>query len=214
MSAPPALLRPDPFTGFDWSAIFGRRAPLEVEIGFGKDTFLIDRAERQPEVDHLGVEYSRKRAESFLRKAERRGVTNVRATRLHAAVVLDRLLPAEGVRAIHVLFPDPWPKKKHHKNRLIRAPFARAVHRCLESGGTLTLGTDDVDYREQMLEVMEGHGAFANVHGARRWVPEIPDHPKTIFEERWRRHGRAIHFMRFRKEQPWTVCGGRGEWRT
>jgi tRNA (guanine-N7-)-methyltransferase len=210
----PELLHPDPFRGIDWAAAFGRRAPFEVEIGFGKDTFLLDRAETQPGIDHLGVEYSRKRALSFLRKAERRGLRNVRATRVHAAVVLGRLLPTEGVRTVHLLFPDPWPKKRHRKNRLVRPPFARAVHRCLEPGGTLTLATDDVEYREQMLEVLEGHGAFANVHGPGGWVPEIPGHPKTLFELRWRRHGRSIHFLRFRKEKPWIASGGPGAWPT
>ncbi len=208
------LLHPDPFTGFDWSAIFGRRAPLEVEIGFGKDTFLLDRAKSQPEVDHLGVEYSRKRALTFLRKADRRRLTNVRACRVHAAIALGRLLPTERVRTMHLLFPDPWPKKRHHKNRLVQPPFARAVHRCLEPGGTLTLATDDVGYHDQMIAVMEGHGAFANLFGPGGWVSEIPGHPKTLFEERWRRHGRPIHFMRFRKEQEWTDCGGPGEWPT
>jgi hypothetical protein len=65
-----------------------------------------------------------------------------------------------------------------------------------------------------MLDVMEGHGAYLNLHGPRAWVPEIPDHPKTLFEERWRRHGRDIHFLRFRKEQPWTDSSGPGAWTT
>jgi tRNA (guanine-N7-)-methyltransferase len=208
------LIQPDPFDGIDLPRAFGRTAPIEVEIGFGKDTFLIDLARTQPEVDHLGIEYSRRRAIAFLNKAYQRGVRNVRAMRVHAAIVLSRLLPVEGIRAIHVLFPDPWPKKRHHKNRLIQPPFARSVHRSLELGGTLTLATDDVSYREQMLDVMEAHGAFVNEFGSRAWVPMIPGHPKTIFEERWLRRGRSVHFMRFRKEQPWTVSGGPGEWPT
>ena len=93
----------------------------------------------------------------------------------------------------------------------VLAPFARAVHRCLEPGGTLTLSTDSVPYRDQMLEVVETHGAFENLFGPGGWVPTIEGHPETLFEQRWRRHGRPIHFMRFRKEQPWNASGGPGD---
>ena len=191
------LLAPDPFTGIDWRAAFGRDAPLVVEIGFGKDTFLLDLAARDPGANHLGVEYSRRRAAAFVRKAERRGLTNVRATRVHAAYVLARLLPAAGVRDIYLLFPDPWPKKRHAKNRLVQPLFARSVHRVLRPGGTLTMATDDPAYRDQMIEVVEGHGGFVNDLGAGAWADALAAHAGTIFEERWRRRGRSIHYLRF-----------------
>ncbi len=184
-----------------WEEVFGRPGLLTVEIGFGKDEFLLDLAERDPEGLYLGVDFSRPRTRSFLRKIRRRGLTNVRVLREHAATVLGYLLGDGTVKAYYALFPDPWPKKRHATHRLVSPWFAREAARTLVPGGRITLATDDAPYRDQMISVLEGHGAFTNLRGPGGFGPRPPGIDATLFEQRWTRHGRGIFYLEFERRR-------------
>ena len=188
----------------DWPELFGRRAPLVVEIGFGKDTFLLEQAEAHPERDHVGVERDPHRVALFLERAEERGLANIRALPVAAEMALGLCFPDRSVTELHVYFPDPWPKVRHARNRLVQPWFAREARRVLAEDGVLYMATDDEPYRDQMLEVMEG-GGFVNLM-AEGWVDEAPLGHETKFERLWRQRGRGIHHMLFRDR---AAVGGR-----
>lgn len=188
------LLGPD-----GWAELFGRVAPLIVEVGFGKDTFLLDQAEAHPGRDHVGVERDPHRVEAFLQRAARRGLDNVRALPVAGELALGLCFADASVSELHVYFPDPWPKARHARNRLVQPWFAREVRRVLEPGGVLYLATDDVPYRDQMVEVMEG-GGFDNLLAA-DWVEDSLLGHTTKFERLWREQGRDIHHMLYRPRE-------------
>jgi tRNA (guanine-N7-)-methyltransferase len=183
-----------------WPDVFGRPGPLTVEIGFGKDEFLLELAELHPDRNFLAVDFSRPRTRSYLNKIARRGIGNVRVLRDHAMHAVAICLPDAGVEEYFVLFPDPWPKDRHARNRLVRPWFAREVARTLRPGGRITLSTDHPPYRDQMIEVMEGSGAFRNLRGPGGWGPRPEGFDETIFERRWIDRGRGIFYVQFVRE--------------
>jgi len=132
--------------------LFQTRAPLEVEIGAGDGSFLVQWAGLHPEVNFLGVERLLGRLRKIGRKANRARLTNLRLMRIEAAYLVEYLLPSNSVSALHIYFPDPWPKRKQRKNRLVENRFVEAVANALTAGGTVYLRTDDRDYFEQMID--------------------------------------------------------------
>ncbi|HKS37895.1 MAG TPA: tRNA (guanosine(46)-N7)-methyltransferase TrmB [Verrucomicrobiae bacterium] len=142
---------------------FVRPQPIEVELGSGDGSFLVRYAGRHPDRNVLGVERLLGRLRKIDRKALRASLANLRLLRIEASYFLQYLLPGESVAALHVYFPDPWPKRKHRKNRLINAGFPDLVRRALAPGGTVYLRTDDADYFLQMNTSFEEHSGFRPV---------------------------------------------------
>lgn len=218
----------------EWPAVFGRRAPLVVEIGFGKDVFLLERAAACPDRDHVGVERDPERVRAFLREADRRGLANVRALPVSAEMALGHCFEDATVAELHVYFPDPWPKERHARNRLVQPWFAREAHRVLAPGGVIApsavtasrgvlhLATDDAPYVAQILDVIGGSGLFTACAGAVAGAAP-GDRPalgwETKFERLWRGKGRTIRHMAFspvpggsaRLRHEWTGSGVRGD---
>ena len=173
-----------------WTREFGRSAPLTVEVGFGKDTFLLDEAARRPDRDHVGIERDPHRARRFAERAAERGLRNVRALPVAAEIGLGTCLPDGAVVALHVYFPDPWPKDRHALNRMIRPWFARAARRVLAPTGLLHVATDDAPYDDQIVAVLHA-GGFDVVS------TEPPHDHATSFERLWRARGREIRYRTF-----------------
>jgi tRNA (guanine-N7-)-methyltransferase len=142
------------------SELFPRRQPLEVELGSGDGSFLATWAEQHRDRDFLGVERLLGRLRKLDRKAGRLGLTNLRLMRVEASYFLEYLLPPGSVSALHLYFPDPWPKRKHRKNRLVNPAFAAAVSRVLVLRGFIHLRTDDEDYFRQIREVFGADARF------------------------------------------------------
>jgi tRNA (guanine-N7-)-methyltransferase len=134
----------------DLAALFTDSRPLEVELGSGDGSFLSQYAGVHRERNFIGVERLLGRLRKIERKSTRLGLTNVRAARIEAAYFLEYLLPAKTVEALHIYFPDPWPKRKHRKHRLINPRFPHLARAALLPGGAVYLRTDDADYLEQM----------------------------------------------------------------
>lgn len=172
----------------DWARVFGRSVPLVVEIGFGKDPFLLDRATARPGEDHVGVERDPGRVAAFSNEIARRNLTNVRILPIAAETALGLCFEDGSVAELHVYFPDPWPKLRHAGNRLIRPWFAREARRALAADGRLLLATDDAPYAAQMREVLAP--AFREEDPAAASA-------STKFERLWRARGRAIHRMAY-----------------
>jgi tRNA (guanine-N7-)-methyltransferase len=141
-------------------ALFARPQPLEVELGCGDATFLVEYAARHPERNFLGVERLLGRLRKLDRKGRRLGLTNLRGVRIECGYFLEYLLPPGSVAALHVYFPDPWPKKKHRHRRLINERFPELARRVLQPGGVVYLRTDDADYFAQMQAVFGAAADF------------------------------------------------------
>ena len=143
--------------------MFTQPQPLEIELGAGDGSFLAQWAEAHPERNFIGVERLLGRIRKLDRKGRRVGLTNLRLIRLEAAYLLEYLVPRQSVSALHIYFPDPWPKKRHHRHRLIGARFPDVAKQALAPGGVVYLRTDDADYFKQMEEVFAGRTDFKSI---------------------------------------------------
>lgn len=189
----------DPQLVLDAEAVFGRKAPLVVEIGSGLGDAVVDAATGDPERDYLAVEVYQPGLVHTIARAERagtargqEGLSNLRLVQANAAELLATTLPAGSVDELWVFFPDPWHKARHHKRRLVTAEFAALAARVLRPGGVLRLATDWAQYAEQMVEVLEADAALTNVHGAGGLAPRFERRVLTGFERKARQAGREI----------------------
>ena len=147
----------------DLARLFAAAQPLEVELGCGDASFLAEYARRNPQTNFIGVERLLGRIQKLDKKGRRLGLTNTRGVRIESAYLLEFLLPAQCAEAIHVYFPDPWPKKKHRRHRLINEKFSVLARQVLKPGGVVYLRTDDTDYFQQMNEVFDAAKEFSKV---------------------------------------------------
>ena len=143
--------------------MFGREAPYEVELGSGDGSFLLEWARRHPDRDFIGVERLLGRIRKLDRKSQRQAIPNVLGLRIEASYCVQYLLPPSSVSAIHLYFPDPWPKRRHHKNRLVNRPFAASVLAALNPGACIHLRTDNLEYFTQMRDVFGSTPGFTSV---------------------------------------------------
>ncbi|RMF76690.1 MAG: hypothetical protein D6744_12080 [Planctomycetota bacterium] len=130
-------IRPEQLEGLRWELVFGRTAPVEIEIGTGKAGYLLRRARAHPEIDFLGIEWANKFYRYAADRMRRWGVTNVRMLRTDADHFIKVVCPRASVQILHIYHPDPWPKKRHHKRRLLQSPFVDAATACLVDGGQI-----------------------------------------------------------------------------
>ena len=179
------LYRPPSYIDrLDLSAVFSKPQPVEVELGAGDGSFLIQWAQRNPQHNFLAVERLLGRVRKIVRKGTRGGLQNVRVIRIEASYFLEYMLPHQSVTRLHVYFPDPWPKRKHRQNRLVNAHFTTVAGRVLAPSGEIFLRTDDADYFEQIREVFSASSAF----GVIETPPELRE-IKTDFERDFNARG-------------------------
>jgi len=176
----------------DLDNIFRRRAPRVVEIGFGMGDALALMAQARLQCDFVGIEVHRPGVGSLLLKLEQAAIDNVRIISADAVETLQQHLPDDSLDALHLFFPDPWPKKRHHKRRIVQAPFAELVRRKLKSGGIFHMATDWEDYARQMLTVMEAAPGYRNAAGAGEFSPRPAQRPLTKFERRGQHLGHEV----------------------
>jgi tRNA (guanine-N7-)-methyltransferase len=147
----------------DLAGLFPQARRLEVELGCGDASFLAEYARRHPETNFIGVERLLGRIKKLDRKGRRAGLANLRGVRIESAYFLQYLLPAHSAGALHIYFPDPWPKKKHHRHRLINPAFPALARQSLASDGVVYLRTDDREYFAQMTEIFGASPQFTAV---------------------------------------------------
>jgi tRNA (guanine-N7-)-methyltransferase len=181
-----ALPRP-----IDWKDLFGNDRPVEIEIGMGKGTFLTDQARANPLVNFLGVEYARWFWRYASDRLRRNGCNNARTVRAEAGYFLREFVAAATVSVIHIYFPDPWPKKRHHKRRVIQPAFVGQLERVLMPGGRLQIVTDHDEYFERIQEAVAG-SPLKVVDYARPESAGAGEFVGTNFERKYRRQGRPF----------------------
>src|SRR5262245_14083257 len=179
-------------------ALFGRKAPCTLEIGFGNGEHLAALATAHPERDYLGIEVHRPGVGHLLLLATNNNLTNVRASSHDAVEVLREQIAPGVLDEVLVLFPDPWHKKRHHKRRLIQPPFVELVASRMRPGGVLRLATDWEEYAQQMLEVLgAAKHLYTNLSPAGDWMPRPDERAPTRFEKRGARLGHGVWDLAF-----------------
>jgi tRNA (guanine-N7-)-methyltransferase len=182
----------------DLDSVFGRHAPRMIEIGFGAGEALLAFAGSHADVDCIGIEVHRPGVGHLLLGAEAGQVRNLRIICHDAVEVLEQQIAPASIALVHVFFPDPWPKKRHHKRRLIQPAFVQLLARVLCPGGTLRLATDWEHYAMQMREVIDASSAFENA-SAHGFVARAVDRPLTRFERRGQRLGHDVWDLEYRR---------------
>ncbi|MFO1315282.1 MAG: tRNA (guanosine(46)-N7)-methyltransferase TrmB [Burkholderiales bacterium] len=181
----------------DFAAAFGRRAPAILEIGFGMGETTAAIAQAHPEHDFLGIEVHAPGVGALLREVEARALTNVRVVRHDAVDVVAHMIPPHSLAGVHVYFPDPWPKKRHHKRRLLQPPFVHALAARLATGGYLHAATDWDEYAQEILATFAAEPLLANTTDG--FAPRPPWRPQTKFEARGAKLGHGSWDVLFRR---------------
>lgn len=184
----------------DLNRLFGRPAPRVIEIGFGNGENILTLAAAHPERDYLGIEVHRPGIGRVLLALEERPLANLRISNHDAVEVLERQIAPQSIDEVLILFPDPWPKKRHNKRRLIQPPFAELVADRLKPGGVLRLATDWRPYAEHMLEVLNGCAQLVNLSPDRTFVPRPEARIPTRFEKRGERLGHETWDLAFSRK--------------
>lgn len=186
----------------DFEKIFGRKGPVHIEIGSGKGTFLVSQAKHQSDVNFLGIEWARKYYRYAVDRIGRWDLRNVRIIRTDAAGFLAEHVGDGTVAFFHVYFPDPWPKKRHHKRRFICDVNMEQMVRCLESGGIINIATDYAEYFEQIQEVVckqVGAGRAEITDFIATAGAEDEEVAGTNYERKYIRYGRKIYTIALTK---------------
>lgn len=188
----------------DFAALFGNTRNVELEVGVGKGRFVLLAATAKPDVNFFGVEYAHRYFIQAVERVAKRALDNVRLCEANVVTLLATHLAHASLSAVHVYFPDPWPKKRHHKRRFFQTDVIDLVARALRPGGLLRAATDHPDYAATIREVMNAHAAFIDAGtDATLWeLPGMGDYTTlgvTNFEIKYRREGRPIHRFAWRR---------------
>lgn len=188
-----------PYAPVDWAAVFGNANPVEVEVGFGKGLFLTTAGQANPGTNYFGIEIIRKYQLFAATRVAKRSLANVRLACGDGVAFLRDSVPAGSVRVVHLYFPDPWWKKRHHKRRVFTDEFAQSAERALAAGGKLLVVTDVADYAVMVRETVAGHTKLREAPPPAEKAPEHDMDYLTNFERKFRQEGREIHRMAYEK---------------
>jgi tRNA (guanine-N7-)-methyltransferase len=193
----PRFVLPYQAQPIDYAAVFGRNAPVVLEIGFGMGDATAQIAAARPDTDFIGVEVHTPGVGALLKHIGEKGLGNLRIVQHDAVEVLRHMIAPASLAGVHIFFPDPWHKKKHHKRRLIQPGFVAGLVTRLAPGGYLHCATDWQPYAEQMLEVLNAEPALRNT--AQGYAPRPPYRPLTKFENRGLKLGHGVWDMVYSK---------------
>jgi tRNA (guanine-N7-)-methyltransferase len=191
---PDSLARP-----VNWTTLFGNTNPVELEIGMGKGTFLTDQAIARPDTNFFGIEWAKWFWRYASDRLRRHGCLNARTVRAEALFFLREHVADASVSVVHVYFPDPWPKKRHHKRRLLQEPFLNETLRILIPGGRLQIVTDHREYFEEQIEPAVQASALHIIEYNRPGSAHEGEFVGTNFERKYQREGRPFYALAARK---------------
>lgn len=184
---------------YDSIEIFGRKAPLIIEIGFGNGSSLAEMAKANPELNYLGIEVHRPGVGHLMLLLEQQGIKNVRIYHHDAIEILQQKIADNSVAGIHLFFPDPWQKRRHHKRRIVRPEFVELFRNKLESGGYFHAATDWEHYAKKMLAVLSASKGLINSSKDNTYCKRPDYRPLTKFENRGLRLGHGVWDLIFKK---------------
>ncbi|WP_372740936.1 tRNA (guanosine(46)-N7)-methyltransferase TrmB [Neptunomonas sp.] len=184
-----------------FSEVFGRDAPVVLEIGFGMGDSLLEMARREPEKNYIGIEVHTPGVGRLLSNASDEGLTNIRIFAEDAIEVLAKCIPDNSLDVVQLFFPDPWHKKRHHKRRIVQPDFAQNLRKKLKIGGYFHMATDWENYAEHMMDVMSAAEGYTNKMGEGQYSPQPEWRPVTKFQKRGERLGHGMWDLMFEKTE-------------
>jgi tRNA (guanine-N7-)-methyltransferase len=190
----------DPNADTNFSQVFGRDAPLFVEIGFGNGESLVRMAAANPDKDYMGIEVHKPGVGHLLMLLNQQGLNNVRIYCHDAIEIMEQKIADNSLAGVHLFFPDPWPKKKHHKRRIVRPGFVDLLVRKLKPGGYFHAATDWKNYAEAMLAVLSESSELRNISPTNDYCDSPEYRPLTKFEQRGLRLGHGVWDLIFIKD--------------
>ncbi|ACT11933.1 tRNA (guanosine(46)-N7)-methyltransferase TrmB [Pectobacterium aroidearum] len=183
----------------DFNALFGRDAPVVLEIGFGMGASLVTMAAQHPEQNFLGIEVHLPGVGACLASAQEAGISNLRVMCHDAIEVLMKMIPDGSLSMVQLFFPDPWHKARHNKRRIVQVPFVELVQSKLKVGGVFHMATDWEPYAQHMLEVMTSVAGYRNLSDKNDYVERPDSRPLTKFEARGQRLGHGVWDLMFER---------------
>ncbi|PPK77932.1 tRNA (guanine-N(7)-)-methyltransferase [Methylobacter tundripaludum] len=190
----------DPDADYDFKQVFGRAAPLIVEIGFGTGDSLAKMAAANPDNDYIGIEVHKPGVGHLMLLLDQQGLTNVRIYCHDAIDIIEHKVADNSLAGVHLFFPDPWPKKKHHKRRIVRPSFVELLARKLQPNGYFHAATDWQNYAEHMLEILSAGAGLGNTSQTGDYCGRPEYRPLTRFEQRGLRLGHGVWDLIFRRK--------------
>lgn len=181
-----------------FSSLFERELPVHVEYCSGNGLWIAEKAKENPDINWIGIEIRYDRARKIWSKIKNFGLKNLIVVWGEGAKVTDEFLPSGTIQEVFINFPDPWPKRRHWKNRIIQQPFLEALHRILTPAGKFTFVTDDPDYSQILLSEIAEFQKFANIH-PEGFSAEKEGYGSSYFEDLWRSKGKQIRYHEFVK---------------
>lgn len=202
MPGPDWRVEPEEVEAKGWEALFAPLTPplrVVVELGFGRGEFLMNAALQDPEAAHIGVEMSFKRVLKVARRLARTELRNVRLVHATAESCIEELLEPASVDVVWINFSDPWPKKRHHKRRLVRPELVASLSTRMRPGGCLHVATDHAGYAEAIDATLRAEPTLENAYAPDPYRHEVPGRFPTAYELEWRRAGRTLFFWSYRR---------------
>ena len=194
------VLIPEDLDGrIDFARIFGRPGPIHIEVGSGKGTFLVNQAKAQPHANFLGIEWARKYYRFAVDRVGRWGLTNVRLIRTEAASFLRDHTPDSSVDCFHIYFPDPWPKRRHHRRRFLCPANLDNLIRCLRPSGQMRIATDHAEYFDSMKRLVTAAGTLREIEFFPTACAQVGEWVGTNFERKYLKENKAIYTLSVEK---------------
>ncbi len=185
------------FIPLDLSKLFGNNRECALEIGFGDGDFLIETAVRNPEKNFLGIEVKIRRFNKAVKKALAKDVKNIKFLHMDANIAVKQLFFPDSFSVVYINFPDPWPKDRHEKHRIINGGFLKKLSRIMKNGAQLDIASDHPDYVFNTLETFKEIQFFKSEYAEPGYLNYIPDRPETRYEKEFREEGREIYYLMF-----------------
>ena len=188
------------FPGWANPCIFAQDRPIKVEYCSGNGLWIADRARNEPDINWVGVEKKFERVRRIWSKIKNHRIDNLLAVCGEGYIVTHHYFPSDSVEEVFINFPDPWPKTKHAKNRIVQPSFIHEIQRILKPNGVITLVTDDQDYSKNMIQVMQSCERFSSIYPSPYYITELSGYgASSSFELLWREKSKDIYYHQFRK---------------
>jgi tRNA (guanine-N7-)-methyltransferase len=181
----------------DLHEVFGNKNNFALEIGFGDGSFLIETAKNNADWNYIGIEIKAKRFRKAVKRAERKNVTNLKFLLMDVRIAVDEVFSLDTFNKVYINFPDPWPKKRHKKHRIINTDFLEKLARIMKPRGVLEIASDYEEYISHILETFEHTNIFKPTFPLPGYVNSMPERPKTRFETEFMQEGKEIYYLRF-----------------
>jgi tRNA (guanine-N7-)-methyltransferase len=187
------------FPGWSHPQLFEQARPICLEYCSGNGAWIVAKAQAYPEYNWVAIERKFSRVRKIWSKVKNCSIANLLAVCGEGHCITQQYIPSSSVQAVYINFPDPWPKKRHAKHRLIQVSFVEEIHRILQPGGVLTMVTDDESYSAIIIHILQQIVGFESLFANPYYVMDYPDYGTSYFEDLWRQKGKAIRYHAFRK---------------